>query len=262
MIKRMMRKVLFSIMVMSLTAQLLGCGTLGRSASTEQTYRGVDRDKTQISNAYLWMISLGVWPLFHIISLPVDAVIDTALLPVDLARNPSPYEDHTQASIIIPIFAVNMTDTPDFSYTIQNKRSGDILSKGVASKIPQTGNQSSKLDIVSVLTRSNPSPRIDSIEIKWQTTQSAPLGNNPSGAITLLETLTPKDNLRGARSVIALFMPCNKVVLINSDSFYYNADFIMKKSIQESYKKLTNMAKNSQCALSSQFNTAIEHSWK
>jgi uncharacterized protein YceK len=259
---RMMKKTRLTILAATITTSLVGCGTLGRGGSYEQTYRGVDTDKKEISNAFLWLPSLGLWPLFHIISLPVDAVIDTVLLPVDLSLKPTPTEDHTQASIIMPVFAVNMTNTPDFNYTIQNKRSGEVLTKGTTSKIPQTGSRSPTLDIVSVLTRSNPSPRIDSVEIKWQASQPTLLSNHSSGTATFVETRTPTDDLRGSGSIIALFMPCNTVMVINSERPFYNADFINQKAIQDSYKQLTNMAEHSQCTQAVLVNPVIEHTWK
>jgi len=241
---------------------LLGCGTLSRGDSYKDIYRGVAVDKKQIKNAYLWAPTLGLWPLFHIISLPVDAVIDTVLLPIDILLKHSPKRDHAQVSLNIPIFAVNMTNTPDFNYTFKNKRTGKSLAKGITSKIPETGSNLPTLDIFSVLTQSNPSPRIDSVDINWQSTESALLNSSFNEAVSYVETRTPDGDLRGARSIIVLFMPCNKVAVINSDRPFYSSDFINQKSVHEYNKLLTKLAEHSQCAQAAQVNSAIENAWK
>ncbi|MBI6528635.1 YceK/YidQ family lipoprotein [Proteus vulgaris] len=36
-----------------------------------------------INEPYIWLVTLGMYPIFSIISLPIDVVVDTALLPVD-----------------------------------------------------------------------------------------------------------------------------------------------------------------------------------
>ena len=64
---------------------LSGCGTLNRSKSNNDYYRGTNADVEVINEPILWMITFGMYPIFSIISLPIDAVLDTALLPVDHA---------------------------------------------------------------------------------------------------------------------------------------------------------------------------------
>lgn len=78
-------KALFlAVLIAAPTLTLSGCGTLDRGMSYESVYRGFDRDKTVGSNAYLWMATLGIMPIFYIVSMPVDLVADTILLPWDL----------------------------------------------------------------------------------------------------------------------------------------------------------------------------------
>lgn len=63
---------------------LWGCGTLDRGSSYTSTYRGFHRDQEIIDSASYWTITLGVGPVISVISMPVDIVIDTVLLPWDL----------------------------------------------------------------------------------------------------------------------------------------------------------------------------------
>jgi len=102
--------------------QLAGCGTLMRGESSEKVYRGVDTDIRITTNAYMWLFSAGILPVSSIISMPFDAVIDTLLLPVDLAISNSPKVYKQPAENYVPVFAVNMTGQPDVDYTIRKKK--------------------------------------------------------------------------------------------------------------------------------------------
>ncbi|QIG05010.1 YceK/YidQ family lipoprotein [Proteus sp. ZN5] len=62
---------------------LSGCGTLNRAKSSNDYYRGTDTDVEVINEPYIWLVTMGMYPIFSIISLPIDIVLDTALLPVD-----------------------------------------------------------------------------------------------------------------------------------------------------------------------------------
>jgi uncharacterized protein YceK len=81
---KMFKAIFFSMLITVPTLTLSGCGTLDRGMSYQSTYRGFDRDKTVGSHAFLWMSTLGVMPIFYIVSMPVDLVVDTVLLPWDL----------------------------------------------------------------------------------------------------------------------------------------------------------------------------------
>jgi len=97
-----MFKALFLAMLMTVpTLALSGCGTLDRGMSYQSTNRGIARDKTVGSQAVLWIYTLGVIPIFYIVSMPVDLVVDTVLLPWDL--NASRDSDRkAPASIVTP----------------------------------------------------------------------------------------------------------------------------------------------------------------
>ncbi|SUC13288.1 Predicted periplasmic lipoprotein [Proteus vulgaris] len=69
--------------IISIIFILSGCGTLNRSNSANDYYRGTNADVKVINEPVFWLVSLGMYPIFSIISLPIDAVLDTALLPID-----------------------------------------------------------------------------------------------------------------------------------------------------------------------------------
>jgi uncharacterized protein YceK len=82
--------------VASLVALLAGCGTMtGRlsGASPEPYYKGVDgnlrllgvRDDDGKPTAVICYVTI-VCPLITVVSLPVDAAVDTVLLPIDYAN--------------------------------------------------------------------------------------------------------------------------------------------------------------------------------
>jgi len=81
--KRLKKAILY-ILLFGQIAVISGCGTITRSESTSNTYRGFDMDKSIVSNAYWWMFSLGVYPIFSIVSMPFDLIFDTALYPYDI----------------------------------------------------------------------------------------------------------------------------------------------------------------------------------
>lgn len=69
--------------ILSIILILSGCGTLNRSKSNNDYYRGTNADVEVINEPIIWLVTFGMYPIFSIISLPVDVVFDTALLPVD-----------------------------------------------------------------------------------------------------------------------------------------------------------------------------------
>lgn len=69
--------------IISIILILSGCGTLSRSKSNNDYYRGTNADVEVINEPILWLVTLGMYPIFSIISLPIDVVLDTALLPID-----------------------------------------------------------------------------------------------------------------------------------------------------------------------------------
>jgi uncharacterized protein YceK len=78
-------RVIYSLLVGHLTV-LSGCGTMtrGDSMNFTRSYPGFEADKKVVSNPYFWMFSLGLYPIFSIISMPADIVIDTILYPYDV----------------------------------------------------------------------------------------------------------------------------------------------------------------------------------
>jgi uncharacterized protein YceK len=81
---KIVKKLLINCLVTGLITVLSGCGTISRGDSISRSYRGFDRDKEVASNPYFWMFSFGLAPIFHIISMPVDIVVDTLLYPYDV----------------------------------------------------------------------------------------------------------------------------------------------------------------------------------
>lgn len=75
---------------------LSGCGTINRARSSNDYYRGTNTDVEVINEPYIWLITLGMYPIFSIISLPIDVVLDTALLPVDHVIKTQKEKAHTE----------------------------------------------------------------------------------------------------------------------------------------------------------------------
>lgn len=86
------------IVMVVIVMGISGCGSISRSENYSSYYSGVGRDVDVIENPYLWYFSLGLVPIVHIISLPVDAVIDTLLLPVDYSREKKKEFDRENAT--------------------------------------------------------------------------------------------------------------------------------------------------------------------
>jgi len=244
-----------------LFVQLAGCGTLLRSESNEKIYRGVDTDIRNTTNAFMWLFSAGILPVFSIISMPFDAVIDTLLLPVDLAISNSPKVYKQPAANYVPVFAINMTEKPDVDYAIRKKSTGEILTQSRSRIIPQAGSASGKLNKSSLITKDNPSVPPESVTISWDVgTRLQQIESTDSSNIT--ESYTPDDSLLKAASVIAIFFPCNRVMLVNYDSGFYNYDFIHKQAIQDVFQQLNSLSERSQCSASGQITLMMEGAWK
>lgn len=79
------------ILLIGMAPLLTGCGTMVRGSSTERTYPGFHEDQRVASNLYYWMFSLGLLPVFSIVSMPIDIVVDTILLPYDIYSYPRKY---------------------------------------------------------------------------------------------------------------------------------------------------------------------------
>jgi uncharacterized protein YceK len=244
-----------------LFVQLTGCGTMMREGSSEKVYRGVDIDIRNTTNAYMWLFSAGILPIFSVISMPFDAVIDTLLLPVDLAISNSPKVYKQPSANYVPVFAVNMTGQPDVDYTIRKKSTGEILTQSRSGIIPQAGSASGKLDKTSLITKDNPSIPPESVTISWDTgtrllkTESTDISN-------FTESYTPDESFLKAASVIAIFMPCNRVMLVNYDDEYYNYDFIHKQAIQVVFQQLQSLSERSQCSASGKTTLMMKGVWQ
>lgn len=244
-----------------LFVQLAGCGTLLRSESSERIYRGVDTDIKNASNAYMWLFSVGVLPVFSVISLPFDAVIDTVLLPVDIAVSKSPTVNTQPTTNFIPIFSVNMTSQPDVNYIIRKKSTGEILTQSRSSIIPQAGSASGKIDTRSLLTENNPLLPPESVTISWNNVKELPIAKS-TDTRSMVKSFTPDNYLREAASVIVLFMPCNRVMLINNKSGYYHSEFVEQKPVKELFQQLNFLAEQSQCSASGQVKLSMEGVWQ
>jgi len=241
--------------------QLVGCGTLLRGDSHEKVYRGVDTDIRNTTNAFMWLFSAGILPIFSVISMPFDAVIDTLLLPVDLAMSDSPKVYKQPSTNYVPFFAVNMTGQPDVDYTIRKKSTGEILTQSRSRIIPQAGSASGKLDKASLMTKDNPSIPPESVTISWDVgTRLLQTESTDSSNIT--ESYTPDDSLLKAVSVIAIFFPCNRVMLVNYDFDFYNYDFIHKQAIQDVLQQLQSLSERSQCSASGKITLMMKGVWQ
>lgn len=82
--------------IVSILFILSGCGTINRAKSSNDYYRGTDTDVEVINEPYIWLVTLGIYPIFSIISLPIDVVLDTALLPVDHVIKTQKEKAHTE----------------------------------------------------------------------------------------------------------------------------------------------------------------------
>ena len=244
-----------------LFVQLAGCGTMMRGGSSEKVYRGVDIDIRNTTNAYMWLFTGGLLPVFSIISMPFDAVIDTLLLPVDLAISNSPKVYKQPAENCVPVFAVNMTGQPDVDYTIRKKSTGEILTQSRTRIIPQAGSASGKLNKASLMTKENPSILPESVTISWDAGTRL-LQAETTDISDFTESYTPDESLLKAASIIAIFMPCNRVVLVNYEDEYYNYDFIHKQAIQDVFQQLQSLSERSQCSASGQITLMMEGAWK
>lgn len=261
--KWIINRVFLLLIIVASAMQMTGCGTIIRGDSFKGTYRGFDMDKKYASDDFALVYTFGIAPAICVLSMPIDIAVDTVLFPFDFVINFLQEKSYPQSSNTLPVFAVNMTNTPDFNYTIQ-KQTGEVLAKGTTSKTLQMGSKAPTINMVWRLTPDGDWSRlrVDAVEIKWQASQSTPLSTHSSGAATFVETRTPTDDLRRSGSIIMLFMPCNTVVVINSERTFYNADFINQKAIQDRYKQLTKMAEKSQCKPELlEHRSAIEHAW-
>jgi hypothetical protein len=209
----------------------------------------------------MWLFSAGILPVSSIISMPFDAVIDTLLLPVDLAISNSPKVYKQPAANYVPVFAVNMTEKPDVDYTIRKKSTGEILTQSRTIIIPQAGSASGKLNKASLMTKENPSIPPESVTISWDAGTRL-LQAETTDISDFTESYTPDESLLKAASIIVIFMPCNRVMLVNYEDEYYNYDFIHKQAIQDVFQQLQSLSERSQCSASGQITLIMEGAWK
>lgn len=251
------KSLLSGLLIVSL---LTGCGTILRGDSSEETYRGFDQDKEVISNPYMWMLSLGLIPVFFIASAPIDLAIDTVLYPVDYLIGKSP-RHYTAPAVYRPVYAVNLTGKPDFEYLIKEKSTRETLVKGFTNRVPLSGKQSSILDINKLISGSVPPSFIKSVTIERMMAPSLIMAGD--AALGKKEYyFTPDDDLRVANGIIIVFMPCDIALLFDYKSYYYNADFIRQQNIQDYYHSLTSLEEKKQCVRAEENTLAADHMWK
>ncbi|QCA06317.1 YceK/YidQ family lipoprotein [Pantoea vagans] len=251
------KSLLSGLLIVSL---LTGCGTISRGHSFEKTYRGFDQDKEVISNPYMWMLSFGLIPVFFIASAPIDLAIDTVLYPVDYWRGKSP-RHYTAPAVYRPVYAVNLTGKPDFEYLIKEKSTRETLVKGVTRKVPLSGKQSSIININKLISASFPPSFIKSVTVEGMIAPSLIVSDR---AISNKNEyyFTPDDDLRVAKGVLVVFMPCSMALLFDYDSYYYNGDFIRQQNIQDYYHSMTSLEEKKQCVRAEENTLAADHMWK
>lgn len=254
----MSNKLLLSgLLIVSL---LTGCGTIFRGDSSKETYRGFGRDKEVISNPYMWMLSLGFIPVFFIASAPIDLALDTALYPVDYLMGKSPLH-YTAPAVYRPVYAVNLTGKPDFEYLIKEKSTRETLVKGFTRRVPLSGKQSSILDINKLISGSVPPSFIKSVTVKGMIALSLIVSDRAISDENEYY-FTPDDDLRVAKGVLVVFMPCSMALLFDYDSYYYKGDFIRQQNIQDYYRSLTSLEEKKQCVRAEENTLAADHMWK
>jgi len=259
-----MKKITLFITSVLMIMMLSGCGTLSRGDSIESTYRGFAQDKKVVSNPYMWMLSLGIMPIFYIASMPIDIAVDTVLYPVDLliAKQPDRYK---KIPVNVPFYAVNLTGGQDFTYTLKKNSTGEVLLKGKASKVPLSGVKDSIIDITVLASNNGPSATIEPIIIEWGVASPLSIVNNKPKEDKVLmfnSLLSPSYKVLSARSIIAFFMPCNKVVLFNTYDYYYNSNVTQEKVLLNYYNELNLLASKSQCLSATEINDKSKYIWK
>lgn len=116
------KDIMRNIVVMLLVVVLAGCGTINervREGSTGQTFASVSYDKKELSNAWLALYTFGVYPLFHIVSMPIDLGVDLALYPVDKYQEVQFTKKYNTARApfqFIDAVGVNLTSYKDFKF--------------------------------------------------------------------------------------------------------------------------------------------------
>jgi hypothetical protein len=133
--------------------------------------------------------------------------------------------------------------------------------KGHASKTPLSGKTAGNIDINVFISEDHPPSYLEPVTIEWSAVSPVSLreGSDITGDVTFNDSFTPSRDLRGTKSTIAVFMPCNTVVLFNSQSYCYSNDIVRQVLIQNYYHELKLLENSSQCSRAGDISVLIDN---
>lgn len=111
------------IVILLLVVVLVGCGTVNErmrsSDSTGEPFAGVKYDKDELSNAWAALFTFGIYPLIHIVSMPIDLGVDLTLYPIDKYQEVQFTKQYNAARApfqFINAVGVNLSSYKDFEF--------------------------------------------------------------------------------------------------------------------------------------------------
>lgn len=229
---------------------LSGCGTIMRNDGyhTTDTYRGFNQDKRVVGEPLFWLASLGILPIFSIVSMPIDIVIDTFMYPFDKIESNAKWERYRLAHIV-PVYSVNLTGEKDFTYKLTNESKTTPLVNTTALKETVNSNTIPKVNIDDVIPDKYSYSDVYSLKIIKHTGSYLSRTNKPlsGGDIEVDKTTQSKNGQYLGGSIVIVFLPCDEIVIFGSKNPLFDPARLKQADLQNYYRELKQQSEQSQC---------------
>lgn len=235
------------IIIILLIAQLFACGTLIRGESRSSTYRGIDAGEQKYANLFSGDMALFEFLGYAFIGYPVDAIIDTALYPIDktieyssLLAEYKKEKRFRDAHYNIELVTLNTTARPYIRYKMAGLSRWTLGSQSVGNVVKGTD----RIDIPK------PYALNYSVEVVWS--EKSKKGSD-KWYDKYFKEVTYKTNLRfpyydeKTQFLIAIFLPCHQILMLASEEKELTRDWLNKLPFEKKYKQLMALEKQHKC---------------
>lgn len=269
---RVFRKLRFGIVFGVCICMLSGCGTLANKRET--TYGGVAQDVAAINSSMLWLFTFGLIPVMYIVSLPVDAAIDTLLYPYDVVRREK-FNEVIPKGFEVPLYSVNLTGGQEFDYAIwdgmtwlnhdigavryfegaeRNNGIGSIISSRAISMSDTDDSRNVSVGVINPVLFFSRFRTFEENNLIFR--KIGPIYKDRFNYFYRDTVNIKKANVSGdkefiEKSVIIFFMPCDEIVIVRSMSSAYEVKAVQRPDVQAVLRKRIQQAASGKCPVPS-----------
>ncbi len=263
------------IVVMFLVVVLVGCGTVDKRINSRykvgEPFAGVKHDKKELSNAWAALLSFGIYPLIHIVSMPIDFGVDLTLYPIDKYKDVQSTKRYNADRAPFQFYnavGVNLTSYEDFKFktsllndqvpyhtnkTVTTAKDSEYFSLYKTAHIALRKGAINKLQVNWTINtadsysyKDNPHKRYSDDWYDWQKQYKKSHTFNYQQEL-IIPVITGEVE---PQLLVLLFLPCNHIVVVFEPITVHSIQsyqLVEKLRTREDYQSLVKLEQNNQC---------------